>query len=189
MTDTRHGGPFVCLAGLPGSGKGELVAVASRLGYRIVSMGRDIVYAEATRRGIPHDESAQLMSHEERKLHGYGIWAERTLPVLTDVPTVIDGIRGTAEYDVFRRALGDRLVVIGITAPFDIRFERIRRRGRTDDFSVPDDLRRRDRREFDFGVGEMLKAANHTIANEGALEDFVAEGERLLRGLLKRSVE
>lgn len=188
MTDSTQvtpGGPYVFLAGLPGSGKGELVTVASRLGYRIVSM-RDIVYAEATRKGIPHDESAQLMSLEERKLHGYGVWAERTLPTLTDAPTVIDGIRGITEFDVFRRALGDRLVVIAITAPFELRFERIRRRGRADDFSVPDDLRRRDRRELGFGVAEMIKVANYTIANEDALADFLTEGERVLHKLLKR---
>lgn len=184
-THAASGGPYVFLAGLPGSGKGELVTVASRLGYRIVSM-RDVVYAEATRKGIPHDESAQFMSLEERKLHGYGIWAERTLPTLTDAPTVIDGIRGIAEFDVFRRALGNRLVVVAVTASFEVRFERTKRRGRADDFSVPDDLRRRDQRELGFGVAEMLKVANYTIANEGTLEDFVAAGERVLRKLLKR---
>ena len=59
----------------------------------------DIVRDEAKRRGLKFsDESVGGMAHEERVKHGFGVWAERTVPHVKAGTTVIDGIRGREEF-------------------------------------------------------------------------------------------
>src|SRR5438093_2289524 len=66
----------------------------------------DVVREEAKRRGLPiTDAAVGGMAHTERDLHGFGIWAERTLPRIHGDRVVVDGLRGRAELEVFRKAL------------------------------------------------------------------------------------
>src|SRR5947209_15554784 len=70
----------VCVTGMPGCGKDELLGVARDLGFSIVRMG-DVVREEATRRGLPiTDEAVGGMAHAERQAYGFGIW--RSAPSL-----------------------------------------------------------------------------------------------------------
>src|SRR3990170_1608294 len=102
-------GRVICVTGMPGCGKEEFVRIAQERGLAIVRMG-DVVREEAKRRGLKFsDETVGGMAHEERVKHGFGVWAERTIPRVRDETTVIDGIRGREELEVSRRAFGDRL--------------------------------------------------------------------------------
>src|SRR3989304_723555 len=120
----------ICLTGMPGCGKEEFVRVAQERGLPIIRMG-DVVREEAQRRGIKFsDETAGGMAHEERVRHGFGIWAERTVPRIKKQTTAVDGIRGREELEVFRRPFGGALVVVAIHASPRTRHERIKRRSR-----------------------------------------------------------
>ncbi len=160
----------ICITGMPGCGKEELVKVAQERGLPIVRMG-DVVREEASRRGIKFsDETVGGMAHEERVKHGFGIWAERTVPRVTDEATVIDGIRGREELEVFRRAFGDRLAVVAIHASPKTRYGRIRQRARGDDIVTWEEFLRRDDRELGWGLGEVIATADRMVVNEGTIE-------------------
>src|SRR3990170_978906 len=97
---------------MPGCGKEELIRVAQELGFSVVRMG-DTVREEAARRMLgTSDEAIGGFAHREREAHGYGVWAERTLPRVVGEHILIDGLRGSAELEAFRKALGEGLQVV-----------------------------------------------------------------------------
>ena len=170
----------VCVTGMPGCGKEELVKIAQERGLAIVRMG-DVVREEARRRGVKFsDETVGGMAHEERVKHGFGVWAGRTVPHVKQETTVIDGIRGREELEVFRREFGDRLVVVAIHASPRTRYARIRERGRGDDIVSWEEFLRRDDRELGWGLGEVIATADRMIVNEGSLEEMRARCREVL---------
>ena len=172
----------VCVTGMPGCGKEEVLAVARDLGFTIVRMG-DVVREEAKRRGLPiTDEAVGGMAHAERLAYGSGIWAERTLPRIRGTWIVVDGLRGRAELGVFRKAFGEDLLVIAVHASPKTRHERMLRRQRADDAPTMDAILARDARELGWGLGDVIATADLVLVNEGSLEDF----RRYARAALER---
>src|SRR5881396_1228323 len=137
---------------MPGCGKEEAVAVAQNLGFTIVRMG-DVVREEALRRGLPiTDAAVGGMAHAERQAHGLGIWAERIVPRIHGERVLVDGLRGRAELEVFRKAFGEALVVVAVHASPRTRHERLLRRKRLDDAVTIEAVRARDLRELSWGL-------------------------------------
>ena len=170
----------ICVAGMPGCGKEEFVKVGEERGFAVVRMG-DIVREEAKRRGLKlSDEAVGGMAHEERVRHGFGVWAERTIPRVKAEVTLIDGIRGREEVEVFRRAFGDALVVVAIHASPRTRYNRIRRRGRGDDVLSLEEFRRRDERELGWGLAEVIATADFMVVNEDGLQAMREQCRRVL---------
>src|SRR3990170_225274 len=171
-------GRVICVTGMPGCGKEEFVRVAQDRGLAIVRMG-DVVREEAKRRGLKFsDETVGGMAHEERVKHGFGIWAERTVPHVGDALTVIDGIRGREEVEVFRRAFGEQLVVVAIHASPKTRYGRILKRG--DDVLSLEEFHRREERELGWGLAEVIATADHVIVNEGTLQEMEGRCAKVL---------
>lgn len=164
----------VCVAGMPGCGKEEVLAVAQDLRFSIVRMG-DVVREEASKRGLLiTDTAVGGMAHEERKMHGLDIWAKRTLPRIRGDRVLVDGVRGRAELEVFRDAFGEGLIVLAIHASPKTRHERMLRRKRADDPSGPEALRERDLRELSWGLGDVIATADLMLVNESTRESFRA---------------
>ena len=172
----------VCVTGMPGCGKEEVLAVAQGLGFSIVRMG-DVVREDAARRGLPiTDAAVGGMAHAERQAHGLGIWAERTLPRIRGDRVLVDGLRGLAELEVFRKAFGDDLSVVAVHASPKTRYERMLRRQRKDDAGTTEAFRTRDLRELSWGLGDVIATADVTLVNEGTLDDL----RRQARAALER---
>jgi len=169
------------VAGMPGCGKEEVLAVAQQLGFSIVRMG-DVVREEAKRRRLPiTDAAVGGMAHAERQTHGLGIWAERTLPRIRGDRVLIDGLRGLAELDVFRKAFGEDLLVLAVHASPKTRHKRMVRRHRADDAEGPESLRARDLRELSWGLGDVVATADIVVVNESDLDSFRAAIRERLR--------
>src|SRR2546425_5982992 len=150
----------VCVTGMPGCGKEEVLSVAQELGFSIVRMG-DVVREEAQRRGLPiTDAAVGGLAHAERQAHGYGVWAERALPRVRGEGVLVDGLRGRAELDVFRKAFGEGLVVLAVHASPKTRYERMMRRRRPDDAMSVEAFRVRDVRELSWGLGDVIAIAD-----------------------------
>lgn len=170
----------MCVTGMPAAGKEEAVRVARRLGFSVVRMG-DVVREEAARRGLEMTDSAVGgMAHQERVEFGFGVWAERTLPRLRGRRILIDGLRGKAEHDVFKRAFGRRLVVVAVHASPETRYARVTRRDRSDDARGRDALVARDERELGWGLGEVIATADIHVVNEESLAAFRADMRQIL---------
>jgi len=168
---------------MPGCGKEEVVGVAEALGYAIVRMG-DVVREEAMRRGLPiTDAAVGGMAHSEREAHGFGIWAERTLPRIRGERVFVDGLRGRAELEVFRAAFGDRLIVVAVHASPKTRYERMLRRRRLDDAGSIEAFRARDLRELGWGLGDVIATADVMLVNEGTLDKLRRQAKAALERL------
>jgi len=173
----------MCVTGMPGCGKEEVLAVAQGLGFSIVRMG-DVVREEAARRGLPiTDAVVGGMAHEERQAYGLGIWAERTLPRIRGDRVLVDGLRGRAELDVFRKAFGEDLSVVAVHASPKIRYERMLRRHRKDDAGTVEAFRARDLRELSWGLGDVIATADVMLVNEGTLDELRRQARAALEQL------
>ncbi|MEE9236468.1 MAG: AAA family ATPase [Thermoplasmata archaeon] len=174
-------GIVLCIAGMPGCGKEEILKMASQAGFAVIRMG-DVVREEASRRGISStDEGIGRMAHRERKIHGPGIWAKRTLERISEERMVIDGIRSFDEIAVFRKSFDDQVLIVAIHASPETRYRRISSRRRRDDILNEEELQVRDRRELKWGLGEVIALAEYILVNEGSLEEFREKAKELLQ--------
>ncbi|WP_284012810.1 AAA family ATPase [Halobaculum litoreum] len=164
--------------GLPGSGKGEAAAVAEEEGVPVVTMG-DVIRAECRDRGLDPAEHHGAIARALREENGPAAIAERSIPLIEeaaaggDAATVlVDGLRAPVELERFRDRFGDDFTLVAITAPFDLRAERLGARGRDDSDVDTEALKRREERELGFGMGEVIEVAEVTVENTDTLAAF-----------------
>jgi len=178
----------IATVGLPGSGKSEAAAVAEDMGIPVVTMG-DVIRAECRDRGLDPATHHGAVATALREENGPAAIADRSLPLIEDrladsgVETVlVDGIRSDVEADRFAAAFGDAFTLVSITAPFDVRAERVAARGRD---TAPDaggeSLEERDAREKGFGMDDAIARADVTITNTDSLAAFRERIATLLR--------
>jgi dephospho-CoA kinase len=176
---------LIVTVGMPGSGKDELVGVARSIGLATLKMG-DLVRAEASRRGIaPNGSALSRLAAEERDRHGTAVWAQRALPKLTETKMLVDGCRSDAEITCFRHQFGD-LFVLGIFSSPETRYERMSKRGRSDDGATLQEFFDRDQRELKFGIGAAFILADGMLVNEGDLTSFRTLARETLTRILRR---
>ena len=170
---------IVGLTGMPGSGKGVFVETAKKKGWNIVRMG-DAVWDWVKKKELGlNDENVGRVADEERKKFGYCIWAGRTLPLIKNEETVIDGIRSVEEVRVFKKHFPD-FIVVSIHSSPGTRFQRIMKRKRVDDIFSKEKFDERDRREFSWGIGNVIALADVMIVNEDSVDDFKRKVEEIL---------
>ena len=152
--------------GLPGSGKSVAIAGVEDLGVSI-SMG-DVIRNESKKRNLePTDENLGRTARDLRAMGGHKIIAEKCVDFINELDSdaiYIDGIRSYLEVTVFREIW--KFPLIAIEASENIRFERLKKRGRHDDPKVIDDLRERDNREIGFGVKDAIEKADYKFNND-----------------------
>lgn len=176
---------LIVTVGMPGSGKDELVEVAHQMGLATLKMG-DLVREETRRRGLPiTNANVARIASEEREKHGAGIWAQRALPKLTETRMLVDGCRSDNEVSVFRHHFGD-LFVLGIYSSPEHRYDRMTRRGRTDDGLGLQEFYDRDRRELKWGIGNAFTLADGMLINEQTLEEFRSSARTMIDSILAR---
>ncbi len=175
---------IVGLSGMPGSGKGVFVETAKKKGFDVVRMG-DAVWEHVKKKGLTlNDENVGRVADEERKKHGYGIWAERTLPFIKNEETVIDGIRSVEEVRIFKSHFQE-FTVVGIHSSPGTRFRRIMKRKRVDDTFSKEKFDERDKRELSWGIGEVIALSDVMIVNEVEADEFKRNIEKVLEELVK----
>ncbi|MFC6786781.1 AAA family ATPase [Halobaculum halobium] len=174
--------------GLPGSGKGEAAAVAEKDGVPVVTMG-DVIRAECRDRGLDPAEHHGAIARALREENGPAAIAERSIPLIEDETApedagtvLVDGLRAPVELERFRERFGDDFTLVAITAPFDLRAERLGERGRDDSDVDAEALRDREEREREFGMDEVIDAADVTIENTDSLASFRDRVRAVLHG-------
>ena len=121
---------IIGLTGPNAAGKGEVASALRTLGFAYHSLS-DAVREEAFRRGrTTGRDDLILTGNELRREGGPGILAELTVPKLGE-RDLVDSIRNPAEVSVLRGL--PSFILLGVTAPPAVRFERARlREGRGD---------------------------------------------------------
>ena len=173
------------VVGLPGSGKSEAAEVATEMGVPVVTMG-DVIRAECRERGLDPATDHGTVAMALREENGPGAIAERSLPVIEDEraghdTVLVDGIRSDVEVEAFRDAFGESFVLVEITAPFEVRAERLDLRGRDAGADEGgESLEDRDERELGFGMGDAMDMADVTVGNTDSLSAFRGRVHTLL---------
>ena len=72
----------------------------------------------------------------------------------------MDGTRNINEIEYFKKEFGNDFRLIAINTPFEIRFERVRKRARSDDMNSMEELKRRDEREKGWGLDKAIEKAD-----------------------------
>ncbi len=177
---------IIAFVGMPGSGKSEAASIARRLNIPIVNMG-DVVREEAARRNLPPtDENLGGIGSALRREEGMDAIARRCVPRVRSLKSrvvVVDGTRNIEEINHFKKQFGDDFKLVAIHTPFDLRFERIKKRFRSDDMCNIEELKKRDEREKGWGLDKAIENADMTIENTHSLEEFQKEIEKALRTL------
>lgn len=181
------------LTGPNAAGKGEVAAALAALGFAYHSLS-DVVREEAVARGRTTGRDDLIVTGNElRREGGPGTLAERMLPRLGD-RDVVDSIRNPAEAQVLRGLPG--FVLLGVTAPPELRFERARARGGRGDAVA--DLRafldKEAEEDTDEHTAQRLTAtfalADRVLYNDGDLDALraavAALVEELSEGALRR---
>ncbi len=173
------------VVGLPASGKGEFSKIAAESGIPVIVMG-DMIRAAVSKAGLePTDANFGATANRLRAENGMDAIAALCVPEINgqNAPLVlVDGIRGDAEVKLFRKHFLS-FTLISIDSSFEKRLERIRSRGRSDDFVLPESLHTRDEREMNWGLMKALAEADIWIKNEGCLEDFSTAVKSVLASL------
>lgn len=179
---------IVGFVGYPLSGKSTASRVASEMDIPVINMG-DVVRGEAEKRNLPlTDENLGLIASELRNKLGMDAIAKLCIPKIRELldergVVAVDGIRGVDEVERFKKAFGEDFILIAIDCPIEIRFERARKRMRSDDVLTIEDLRKRDEREESFGLKKAIEIADFTIENTGDIETFKEKVKELLKKL------
>ncbi|MCL7410655.1 MAG: flagellar hook-basal body complex protein FliE [Methanosarcinaceae archaeon] len=174
---------IIAFVGMPASGKSEAARVAGNQGIYVINMG-DVIREEVMRRGLePTDANTGGVGTDLRENEGMDAVAKRCVPKINNTGTdmiVIDGVRGIAEVEFFKQEFGKDFTLVNIDSSIQMRLERVKARGRSDDMTDINALRRRDERELSWGMGEAIKASDITISNAAGLEKFKQDIVKLL---------
>lgn len=175
---------IIAFTGMPCSGKSEAVQIAKDMNFSVIRMG-DMVWKEVKNRKLPLDEkNVGYIADNMRKDHGMDIWAIKTLEKIStfdkDKCIIIDGIRNIEEIEIFKKKLGKDFIIIAVTASDEIRQKRFLNRGREDDSSDIQDFKDRDKRELNWGLGNLIASADIIIPNEDGLAPFKDKIKKIL---------
>ncbi len=169
-------GLVIAVSGLPAAGKGEFATILASQGIPVRSMG-DMVRAQVKALGIteaPHifgEVAAQM-----RAEHGDDVLAQRLTAAVDDLLlqnsiVLIEGLRGTAEREVFTNHWNNGFIVVAITASKDLRFQRVVSRARSEDGGLSD-LEKRDARETGWGLDILIEEADKIFPNESDIDEL-----------------
>ena len=166
----------LAVCGMPGSGKGEFAQVFLDAGIPVRSMG-DMVREEVAKRKLEViPEIFGQVASDLRREFGEDVLAVRLTAavdeLLKDHPIVlIDGLRGTAEYAVFKSTWGETFQSVAIHTDKEIRFARMKARGRSEDGGTAT-FEARDEREKGWGLEELIDSADVLVENNNDLVQF-----------------
>lgn len=171
---------IIGLTGSMGSGKGEVVKILEKVGFRYITLSQ-MVREEARKRGVP-EEREQLMEvgNSMRAADGNGVLAKAALQKINESghdKWVVDGIRNPAEVDELKK--NPDAHVVGLHADRKLLIERILKRNRDSDPNSHEEILHKIEREWGKGETEegqqmeqCVQKADIIIENEGTLEEL-----------------
>ncbi len=162
----------MAICGLPGAGKSTAIDAIKDLGV-VITMG-DVIRKEAKKRNVePTGENLGKIAKELREKGGPEIIAQKCVDLIKTLSTniiLIDGVRSFSEVNEFRKSWKFPLIAIKIDEKE--RFKRLSERARCDDPKTLEDLKKRDKREIDFGLDEVVNKADYTIMNASTIGEL-----------------
>ena len=173
---------------MPGSGKSSAAKHLAKRGFEAIEMG-DIVRERAINEGIKiTNTSLREYALSIRKKFGKEIVARLTIQKVKKVKknVVIVGIRSKKEIDYFRSKLGN-FYVIALTAPQEVRYKRLKERGREDDIKTLKEFKYREEKERKYGIESAIRNADFIISNTSSLNELKKNIDAVLTYIKEKS--
>lgn len=178
------------ITGLAAAGKSEVARLFSDiLSADIHSMG-SIIRKEAEKRGYkPSGDNLRKVSIQLREDNDEGIIAELLAEKIRQKQgrkrKIIEGIRSTEEVNTLQEQLESHLIMIGVHSSPETRLKRMGERERIDDKANEEYLQKRDEKEANFGVREIMTNSDYMINNEGSLKELERSAENISTRILQ----
>ncbi len=171
------------------AGKTTAAEFLKRKGFEYLSLS-DVIRDELKKDNKDITRQALVdMGNLLRKKYGPGALAIKTLEKIKPHKNyVVDSIRNPHEVEVLRR--NDRFILLYITAPPELRFERMKSRNREydpktfEEFLKFERLEKENKDENKQNLSKTAQLADIKIVNDSSLEDF----EKTLTGILLEKV-
>ncbi len=180
----------ICIVGMPGSGKNEVLSVFEKHGIPTFNMGDVITRLEPKARGITEiNEYVESEIREDiRKRLGPAAVAIRTVEEVRKLGSdmvAIAGIHSFEELEYFRKELDQRFMLVAVKCDRDIR--RIRLSVRADRAMSSDEFEHREQKYSEiFDVARLVEQAEFSLDNNGTKEELVAQTEKLISEIKKQ---
>jgi len=176
---------IIAIVGMPGAGKSTLADMFAKNGFQLVRLGQltmDII----KEKGLETSEVTEKKIREDlRNHHGMDAFAKlnftRIDELLKTGRVVIDGLYSWEEYMCFKEKYGDFTVVAVVASP-DIRYERLKNRV-VRPLSTEEATARDNAELENLNKTKPINKADHTIVNEGTIEDLDEQFRKLLESL------
>ena len=173
---------LIGLTGTNGAGKGEVASFFVERGYAYLSLS-DVIRKELQKKNKKITRNNLIrMGNSMRQQFSPDILARRVAKKIGG-KTVIDSIRNPKEVEFLRNQ--GYFMLLAIDAPAELRFERVKMRGREESVSSLQEFLAKEAEEMgsDDSRQQLLACmdmADHTIINDGTLEDLRNKLEEFL---------
>jgi dephospho-CoA kinase len=173
---------LIGITGTNGAGKGEAAAYLVKKGYDYFSLS-DLIREEMEKKGEEIDRNNLIkMGNKLRERFGADILARRIMKRIKG-KAIIDSIRNPKEVEFLGKQ--KYFLLLAVDAPVELRFERVKSRGRDESASNLKEFIRKEEEEMtDYENGQQLRncinLADMTLINDGSLEDLHKKLESLL---------
>lgn len=160
---------IVALVGMCGTGKSVVADFYKERGYSYVYFG-EITMDEVINRGLKMNEKNEKMVREElRETHGMAAYAILNLikieNALKEGNVCVDGLYSWSEYKVLKEKFGNKLVVLAVYTPREVRYDRLSMREHRP--LSPADAESRDYSEIEnIEKGGPIAMADYTVVND-----------------------
>ena len=188
---------IIGLTGKNASGIGEVANYLKSKGFLYFSLS-DVIREEATRRGLEHSRDNLIkLGNELRKKFGPSYLAQQInnkinlkLSQIRNHNFVVDSIRSPFEAKELMK--NKDFILVGVDAPIELRFERLRERNRLGDAKTLEDFKKQEEREnLKSDTNQQLDAtfgmAQEIILNNGALDELHTKIDDLLSHLERKN--
>jgi dephospho-CoA kinase len=173
----------VGLTGYPLSGKDTVAEYFVEKGFVLLSGGNMI--REAMRNeGLPADrENIQAYVRKMRVQHGDAYLVELMLPLING-GTVISAFREIAGVELMKKTFSEEFVLLNVSAPIDVRYNRAQLRQREGDKISIEDFKRLEDIECNsegYSMDHVVAAADMTIQNNGTKKELYFQLDQLFK--------
>jgi dephospho-CoA kinase len=179
------------LTGPISGGKGTVAEILKSKGFFYTSTSDRIREEISARHEEITREKLLKVADELRQSFGPEVLAKRSWEMVENKEenVVIDSIRGEVEVDFLKTKPG--FILIGVTAPRELRFERAKQRVREGEPLVWENFVEIDKNDFDSGLGKngrniqaCLQKADFLIENTKTLDELKLEVDKILEKIL-----
>lgn len=175
---------LIGLTGTNGAGKGEIAKYFINKGYAYFSLS-DVLREELRKRGEPITRDNLIrLGNELRRQFGADILARLVMERVKEVegPSIIDSLRNPAEI-IYLRKQGN-FFLIAVDAPIELRFARVKARGRDESAETLDEFMAKEKEEMSQAseaqqLQKCMEMADLKIWNDGSLQDLYAQLEKI----------